>query len=200
MAEIVLSLKGREISRVAITKGITTIGRDPECDLCIDNVGVSRVHASLRVLGTGVLLYDHGSANGTFVNGERIAATHVLNDGDRIAFGKFSVTYFAASGPPIPLSSREPQRVKSTLQGMPPAEGLEPDAPAVREPQTTVRMSSEDVQKAVASGELRMPTPRVAPRREAARGNAVVILISASVIAVAIVLAALIVSGRLSFG
>jgi pSer/pThr/pTyr-binding forkhead associated (FHA) protein len=89
MAELVLSLKDRELSRHAL--GPTTrIGRDPECEIFIDNVGVSRHHATVAQLGTSFSIRDEGSANGVHVNGRQVA-NQALADGDVVQIGKFSL-------------------------------------------------------------------------------------------------------------
>lgn len=48
------------------------IGRDPGCDLQIDDQGVSRTHAELLRAGGQWLVRDLGSSNGTYLDGERI--------------------------------------------------------------------------------------------------------------------------------
>ena len=48
------------------------IGRDPECDVCLDGTGVSRRHVEVYRQGPLFALKDLGSTNGTFVNGKRV--------------------------------------------------------------------------------------------------------------------------------
>ncbi|MHC4392024.1 MAG: FHA domain-containing protein [Planctomycetota bacterium] len=68
------------------------IGRSRECDLVIDNLGISRAHSEI-ILENGVpILRDLKSNNGTFVNGRRVTRHH-LNDGDEVAIGKFTITF-----------------------------------------------------------------------------------------------------------
>jgi predicted component of type VI protein secretion system len=66
------------------------LGRGSECDVRIDDPGVSRRHAEIRVHGTGpdaqILVVDLGSTNGTLVDGVR-AAQAPLSDGSRIVLG-----------------------------------------------------------------------------------------------------------------
>lgn len=50
------------------------IGRDLDCELCIDHPSVSRLHATLRGAGFSWMLHDGGSKNGLRVDGERVAA------------------------------------------------------------------------------------------------------------------------------
>jgi len=57
-------------------------------DFILDAALVSRVHCRLTVLNTGELeIRDLKSTNGTFVNGEQVAATR-LESGDRVQVGR----------------------------------------------------------------------------------------------------------------
>ncbi len=70
------------------------IGRDPTAQALLDGDGfVSARHALVRVRGGGPSVIDLGSTNGTFVNGERIAAETALEDGDEIAIGSTRMVY-----------------------------------------------------------------------------------------------------------
>jgi len=73
-----------------------TIGRDVGCDLVLGDPTVSRWHAGLRRDGTGWLLDDLGSTNGTRLNGWRVRAWVPVRDGDLVSFG--AVTFVV--GPP----------------------------------------------------------------------------------------------------
>lgn len=67
------------------------IGRHPHCDLRFDadrDLDVSSRHASVILQGEMFLLRDLGSTNGTFINGKRLTADHVMISGDEIQFGK----------------------------------------------------------------------------------------------------------------
>jgi putative serine protease PepD len=64
-----------------------TIGREAGCDLVIADGKASRRHAALRVLPDGrATLYDLGSSNGTFVNGQRVQSV-LLTGGEQIQIG-----------------------------------------------------------------------------------------------------------------
>ena len=59
------------------------IGRAPECNIQLGDTNVSRRHAEVRPFGTGFLVVDLGSTNGTRVNGASVSE-HQLKDGDTI--------------------------------------------------------------------------------------------------------------------
>jgi hypothetical protein len=64
-----------------------TIGRDPVCDLLIEDLTVSRVHARLERGAGGWMLADVGSTNGTRLNGWRVREPVRVRAGDRVCFG-----------------------------------------------------------------------------------------------------------------
>ena len=77
-----------------------TIGRDASNPISINDGEVSRRHASLSLHGSGYVLQDLGSTNGTFINGRRLTVPQVLNPGDTVAFGEnISLTYEMAYDP-----------------------------------------------------------------------------------------------------
>jgi hypothetical protein len=55
--------------------------------------GVSRLHASLKIMGQRVMITDLGSSNGTRVNGQKIMPhiDYPLNHGDVVALGKLKI-------------------------------------------------------------------------------------------------------------
>ena len=67
--------------------GTYSIGRADDCDVVLSSGRCSRYHARLVVDAQGAALEDLGSANGTFVNGVRIAERHALNNGDFVVVG-----------------------------------------------------------------------------------------------------------------
>lgn len=70
------------------------LGRMPECDIQLDEGGVSRRHARLGLLkGDAVEVLDLQSTNGTFVNGRRIQRAR-LRDGDKLQLGSTVVLRF----------------------------------------------------------------------------------------------------------
>jgi pSer/pThr/pTyr-binding forkhead associated (FHA) protein len=72
MAELVLSLRDRELSRTPITHAKLIVGRDAGCDVVIDNAGVSRNHAIVLYMDDEFRVRDMDSQNGVTVNGKRV--------------------------------------------------------------------------------------------------------------------------------
>jgi HD-GYP domain-containing protein (c-di-GMP phosphodiesterase class II) len=62
------------------------IGRDPTCDIHIDDPGLSRIHAEVVREGDDLVFADRGSLNGSFINHERVTRK-VLFAGDIIRLG-----------------------------------------------------------------------------------------------------------------
>jgi len=69
-------------------------GRHPDSDIFLDDVTVSRKHATFRREGERFLVRDVGSLNGTYVNRERIEEI-TLKTGDEVQIGKFRLVFYA---------------------------------------------------------------------------------------------------------
>jgi Inner membrane component of T3SS, cytoplasmic domain/Domain of unknown function (DUF1707) len=79
-----------------------TIGRNPDCDLVIADISVSRWHAGLARGADGWLLTDLGSTNGTRLNGWRVRDAVPVRCGDRVSFGAVTFEFRdRAFGPPV---------------------------------------------------------------------------------------------------
>ncbi|MGH2521591.1 MAG: FHA domain-containing protein [Anaerolineales bacterium] len=89
--------------RWPLVKDMTTIGRDPECDIIIPDRQVSRVHARLRRVESGFEVEDLGSKNGTHVNGTPVRGTHHLQDGDSIQVALVAKLVFVGTDATVPL-------------------------------------------------------------------------------------------------
>jgi DNA-binding winged helix-turn-helix (wHTH) protein len=88
-----------------ILQDITTIGRSDTCVVVVAAPTVSRLHASIELRHDRYVVFDAGSANGTFVNGERVDANgRRLTTGDLITLGAED-TAFAFADPEETLIS-----------------------------------------------------------------------------------------------
>lgn len=89
--------------------GELTVGRQEGCDLVLNDGGVSRRHARLWLQGGMVLVEDLASANGTFLDGERIIKPQALKPGSALTLGGYTLRLkepsgeLAAAAPPAPL-------------------------------------------------------------------------------------------------
>ena len=75
-----------------------TIGRTRDCDLCLTDLSVSRMHALLVRCEDGWVLSDLGSHNGTRVNGWLVREPVEVHAGDRVEFG--SMAFIIQGDPP----------------------------------------------------------------------------------------------------
>jgi ABC-type multidrug transport system ATPase subunit/pSer/pThr/pTyr-binding forkhead associated (FHA) protein len=70
------------------------IGRDASCEVHLDHASVSRRHAEIRRQPDGsYVIRDLGSANGTFVDGQRVVAWLPLTRGAVIQIGPYKLVY-----------------------------------------------------------------------------------------------------------
>lgn len=82
-------------ARYLLDTDVTTVGRHPEADIFFDDVTVSRRHAEITRSGSTFEIIDQRSLNGTYVNGERVDRS-VLVDGSGLRVGKFRLNFFAS--------------------------------------------------------------------------------------------------------
>ncbi len=82
-----------------------TMGRARDCNLIIDNNQVSRLHATLEWDHEQVVITDHNSTNGTFVNGERLAPEQPrrLRAGDKINLAQVCTIEFDDPGTTVQM-------------------------------------------------------------------------------------------------
>jgi sigma-B regulation protein RsbU (phosphoserine phosphatase) len=97
MSTFIVRPKDYEPSVVKLDKMRMTIGRSSRNDICIGDPFASRLHAELVREGDRVLLVDNGSANGTFLNGQRVTGSIGLHAGDLIRIGETEIEYAAGN-------------------------------------------------------------------------------------------------------
>jgi hypothetical protein len=86
-----------------------TIGRQDQCEVQVPGTWVSRRHARIAWTGTGYIVEDLGSTNGTFVNGERVSGPHALRSGDRLQLGEqVEFAFEARVAAPVPKETALP--------------------------------------------------------------------------------------------
>ncbi len=79
----------KKLRRVLLSEFPYTIGRARDCDLVLDQTGVSRLHVRLDFEHEQVTVTDLGSTNGTYVNRQRIESHRPrrLKSGDVVNLG-----------------------------------------------------------------------------------------------------------------
>ena len=98
----------------SLSEGENVIGRDPRCSVWLDEEGVSRRHATIRVDSATrrVTLEDLGSTNGTFLRRSRVRTEVALEDGDEIKVGTVVLTIRLWASDKAPHTKRIRQRNK----------------------------------------------------------------------------------------
>jgi diguanylate cyclase (GGDEF)-like protein len=90
----VVVVQGRQLGhRVELADSVITLGRAPECELCLPDHSVSRRHCRIEPAGDGFELVDLESTNRTFLNGSAVKRS-ALKDGDRIELGRNVLKFF----------------------------------------------------------------------------------------------------------
>jgi pSer/pThr/pTyr-binding forkhead associated (FHA) protein len=112
-------------NRVFPLKELTVIGRASECDISLAAAHLSRRHAQIQVVEGGLLVKDLGSANGTFINGQRITEGRAKK-GDEIRFDTLS---FGVMGPSTEELSKTTVRSAPLV---PPEMPVKPAKPLVK--------------------------------------------------------------------
>ena len=96
----------------ALTGGRVVVGRQPGCELQLDDVTVSRTHAALDRSGHETVVTDLGSSNGTTINGAPIGRTgRALQSGDIVRFGEVELRFQLPGGDGGPATGPVQQTV-----------------------------------------------------------------------------------------
>lgn len=165
MAEFVLRLRDRELSRTQIRNTRITLGRDLGSDVVIDNPSVSRTHAIMIYVDEKFRIRDD-SANGMTVNGKQTKDS-LLNYGDVIGIGKFEIV-LQPSAEAVPMQTGShakagaPKNVIGTLAMDPAAAAkMRDDAIAANKQAAAVKQAANR-QSLVSAQEdtLRPPPPK----------------------------------------
>tara|TARA_B110000438_G_scaffold234576_1_gene231029 strand:- start:386 stop:793 length:408 start_codon:yes stop_codon:yes gene_type:complete len=80
-------------SRYVLDDLVTTIGREKNAGIFLDDITVSRRHAQIEKNGSDYVVADAGSLNGTYLNGQIIKSA-TFSDGDVLQIGRFKFVFF----------------------------------------------------------------------------------------------------------
>src|SRR3982751_4143993 len=86
------------VHEVELQGTLAVLGRDPSCDLVLNDAKCSRRHAVIEAGPDGLSVRDSGSANGVYVNGKRVERSP-LKDDDEIRLGEVTIKVLAEEVP-----------------------------------------------------------------------------------------------------
>ena len=95
-AMILIARGANKGSRFLITAEGATIGRSASSSIFLDDVTVSRTHATISKQGNSFVLKDEGSLNGTYINNISVTE-HALVSGDEFQIGKFHLLFVSSN-------------------------------------------------------------------------------------------------------
>jgi pSer/pThr/pTyr-binding forkhead associated (FHA) protein len=143
MPELSLEIvEGAGAGRLVALGGGATVGRGKDADLVLADELVSRRHARVIPSGSGAVVEDLGSRNGTYLNGEGIHGPTRLDPGDQLQLGVTLVELRSASQiaerpsavHPVPPPLAVPERTPDYLAGGAPDGGTDPPRAAAAAP------------------------------------------------------------------
>lgn len=115
-----------------------TIGRDPACDLVLNDAKCSRRHAVIEMGPSGLAVRDNGSANGVFVNGKKIERSP-LAPGDIVRLGETALKILEESrGTVVMDADDDPVEYQETEDLTRPQDLALPDLPTPTAPQAPI--------------------------------------------------------------
>ncbi len=117
---------------VTLAGSLAVLGRDPGCDVVLNDTKCSRRHAVVEDTAEGLVIRDSGSANGVYVNERRVDRSF-LRPGDTIRLGDVRLRMLAEIGETVivalddvPLPPAAPPQASLT---QPPFAAPQPDPP-----------------------------------------------------------------------
>lgn len=84
-------------ARFLLDSAESEAGRQPKCDIFLDDITVSRHHVKFLRSDGEIAVQDLGSLNGTYINRRLIDSKVLLQPGDEVQIGKFRMVFFAST-------------------------------------------------------------------------------------------------------
>ena len=91
MLSVTITEKDGPSTTTTFDKTEVLIGRVKGNDIVLPKSNVSKRHSRIVVKDGKIILIDLKSTNGTFINGRKIAGPHVMQDGDKVYIGDFTI-------------------------------------------------------------------------------------------------------------
>ncbi len=92
MAKLVVTIGNDVLGHYFLDKNKFVIGRNEGSDICLNDPGVSKLHAYVITIQNDQILEDAGSVNGVSINGEKVKR-QILRNNDVIGIGHFQLKY-----------------------------------------------------------------------------------------------------------
>jgi hypothetical protein len=146
-----ISYPGGTTHEVELPGDVCVMGRDPGCDIVLNDAKCSRRHAIVEQGPEGLVIRDAGSANGIYVNGKKVEKAP-LGPGDTVRLGEVKLRLLAEigetvvmapdgldldaiSGGPVALGDSGPLAAKAPALPQAPPSALPPAPVVPRQPQ-----------------------------------------------------------------
>lgn len=170
MPELVLELNGRTWTLDATRP--YALGRDPQGDIVLEDARVSWRHATISWNGRSWVIDDHGSTNGTFVQGQRIHQMEI-GPGSAVHLGN------ATDGPRLSLSGAaasvaQPQQQPFAAQGAGPGWAQQPTPQSPEQARSPQQAGSIPQQQGPGGGAGRRRSTATAARRRSTSSRSAV--------------------------
>ncbi|MEI8133373.1 MAG: FHA domain-containing protein, partial [Leptolinea sp.] len=95
-----------------LNKPELVLGRNVDCDISIENFGISRLHAQILHIQDDFFLEDLHSTNGTFLNDQPVHNRQKIANGDQIRISDIIFEFHRDISPQIPPAARlDPPKV-----------------------------------------------------------------------------------------
>jgi len=111
MLTILLKFNDKVLKTIETDKDTITIGRNADNDIPIDNLSVSKRHATIRYAGGEYFIEDENSTNGTYLN-EKLVLKSALAHKDHITIGKHTIEVLFDSAH---TEAADPANAKDTM-------------------------------------------------------------------------------------
>lgn len=198
---VLRGVSGPYFGKVVHVQGRLTIGTGPDCDLVLDEPAMAEKHATIEVIGSEILMRDHGSDDGCWVNGVAVKDAQLFT-GDQIAFDsnrflieapgmpvrKPEVKPEGAAAPAAPPEPKRPVEFTQTMRAIPQQGQAAPATPPAARPQP--QSSPQAAAQGASARTPALKAPSRSPQPQPAKGfNPWWLLVAAAVIAAAIAFA-----------
>jgi hypothetical protein len=105
--------------QVELPGSVVVLGRDPGCDIVLNDTKCSRRHAVVEGGPEGLVIRDSGSANGVYLNGRRVESAP-LSPGDTIRLGDVRLTLLAEIGETVVVALDDAELAPRSFEPGPP--------------------------------------------------------------------------------